>query len=506
MKKFIYSLALAGLALAACNEFDDEASKVYPDGPAISVAIEAQGDSAVAYTVTPTSGTHHYVYAFVSGSAEGYTEDDVVSVKSSVVVMGDEAVATTPVKALAPNTEYSIVAVAYNSDDKAGAVAFKSVVTSDGLNPEIKAFAITDTVMVVTFSEAVKIDTTKNFSAAIVTPNGDEAEVAKVNDVVASGKNVSFYVEGARPGVYISVGWEDGAIKDLSGLSAGPLEVGFDEENIYEQCPVGKFTIGVAGISCVGVSGSYADKDAFVLTLKTKAPIYKGYGKTAGTLGVTFSAESESVTSTVKSTAKYVDANTLSVALPASVLEGQFFSLTLDSAAVQDVDGNYNKQLTLIASDTSLLASTVLPLSAALGTFDVSYYLYKEVKAGSKTPHTEEWTIADANLNEDYEYLVTLSGVTLGTYVSTPATANCVYNSLSHRLSISTSVGVGTYKSNDYKVYLLDNDTKGDDVAALEFSKDGVATSVGTDTGYWMVYYYGLGTLDYAMNVSAKRK
>lgn len=91
MKKFIYSLAVAGLALAACNEFDDENSAVYSDGPEIKATIEAQGDSAVSYTVTASANdTHHFVYALVEGKADGYAADDVVAAEGSVVAMVDE--------------------------------------------------------------------------------------------------------------------------------------------------------------------------------------------------------------------------------------------------------------------------------------------------------------------------------------------------------------------------------------------------------------------------------
>lgn len=520
MKKFIYSLAVAGLALAACNEFDDENSAVYSDGPEIKATIEAQGDSAVSYTVTASANdTHHFVYALVEGKADGYAADDVVAAEGSVVAMVDECQVDTVksgssmttsvnvariVKGLAPNTTYSIVAVAYSSDDKPGKVAIQSATTSDGLAPEIKSFEVeNDTVVVVTFSEAVKIDSVGNFSkfsAALVKPNESGVEEAKLTNVSVSGSKVSFYVEGARPGLFVSVGWEEGAVTDLAGLPAEALEAGFDEENIYAQYPVGKFAIGVGAISCEGVSGLYADKDAFVLTLTTKQPVFVGSGKTAGSLGVTFSVKSDRVSATVSSEAEYVDENTLRVTLPEEVLLGQEFSISLDSAAVQDSYGSYNRQLTLVASDTALTVSSVLPLSAVLGSFDVAYYLYSERKAS--VPHAEEWTVTDAGVSEGYEYLVSLSGVTFG-YVDAPKDALCVYNSLTHLLSISSSVGTLSDEGDNYTVYVLDDDTDGADVAALEFTAPGKAVA----TGAWWIYLKEAdGAVDYVLNASATRK
>lgn len=518
MKKLFYSLAVAGLALAACNEFDDEKSAVYADGPDIKASIEAQGDSAVSYTVTASaSETHHFVYALVEGSADGYVADDVVAADGSVVAMVDECqidtvktgntttksvIVSKTVKGLAPNTTYSVVAVAYSSDDKPGKVAIQSATTSDGLAPVIKDFAIaSDTVVVVTFSEAVKVDTTghfSKFSAALVKPNESGVEVAKLASVVASGEKVSFFVEGVHPGLYVSVGWEEGAVKDLSGLSAEALEVGFDEENLYDQYPVGKFVIGVSSISCEGVSGLYADKDAFALTLTTKQPVFVGSGKTAASLGVTFSVKSDRVSATISSEAEYVDANTLRVTLPEEVLLGQEFAISLDSAAVQDSYGSYNKQLTLVASDTALTLSSVLPLSAALGSFDVAYYLNSEKGTVS---HSEGWTVTDAGENEGYEYLVSVSGITFG-YVDAPKDALCVYNSLTHLLSISSAVGTFSYKGSDVDVYILDKASDGDEAAAIKFSAPGKAVS----TGAWMFYLDGIGTLDYVLKASAVRK
>lgn len=514
MKKLLYSLAAAGLTLVACNEFDDENSVVFPDGPSIQASIEAQGDSAVSYTVTASANeTHHFVYALVQGEADDYQAEDVVAADGAVVAMMDtckvdgktaSAIVTRTVSGLNPNTTYSVVAVAYSSDDKAGKVASQSVTTSDGIAPEIKGFAVeSDTVVVVTFSEAVKVDTTghfSKFSAALVKPNEAGVAEAKVANVAVSGSKVSFYVEGARPGLFVSVGWEDGAIADLANLPAEGLEVGFDEENLYAQYPAGKFVIGVKAISCEGVWGSYADKDAFALTLTTRQPVFKGSGKSAASLGVTFSVKSDRVSATVASKAEYVDENTLRIVLPEEILVGQEFSLSLDSAAVQDAEGNYSKQLTLVAPDTALTLSSVLPLSSVLGTFDVAYYLYSEKP--SYPLHTEQWTVTDAGESDGYEYLVSLSGVTFG-YVDAPKDALCVYNSLTHLLSISSAVGTLSDEGEKYTVDVLDDDSDGAEVAALEFTAPGKAAA----TGAWQIYLREAdGVLNYVLNASAARK
>lgn len=500
MKKYIFSLAIASATFAACTEFDEETSKVYPDGPTVEVSIEATGDSAVSYTVTPAEGATRFAYALIEGDASNLTADDVVEAmvngKDTVKLTSESKSVTNEVKDLTPNTTYSIVAVAYNQYGNTGAVVSKSAKTSDGLDPEVESFKAIDSALVVTFSEPVVIADTAAITALKFVQNGENVEDAEISDVSVNGNKISFYIEGAKPGLYVSVGWPTGAITDKAKNPVDGIEAGFGEGYIWDRIAAGTFTIGVESMSCEGVFASYADIDKFSLTFTTDQPIFAGSDKDAALLTATYSVKSSTISAEISTIIKIIDENTVTVSLPAEVMAGQSFALTLDSAALQDVDGNYSKALTLIAADTMLTLSATTPLSEIVGTYDASYYLYSE-----KASVTEEWTIADGGESDGYEHLVSLSGVGANV-VETPATALGIYNSLTHTLSIDESIGKANYKGDEVDVYLLDNESDGEEMATIGFLSNGKAAA----TSYWMVYYDGLGTADYIMNAKLVRK
>ena len=502
MKKYIFSLAIASAAFAACTEFDEETSKVYPDGPTVEVSIEATGDSAVSYTVTPAEGATRFAYALIEGDASNLTADDVVEAmvngKDTVKLTSESKSVTNEVKDLTPNTTYSIVAVAYNQYGNTGAVVSKSAKTSDGLDPEVESFKAIDSALVVTFSEPVVIADTAAITALKFVQNGENVEDAEISDVSVNGNKISFYIEGAKPGLYVSVGWPTGAITDKAKNPVDGIEAGFGEGYIWDRIAAGTFTIGVESMSCEGVFASYADIDKFSLTFTTDQPIFAGSDEDAALLTATYSVKSSTISAEISTKIKIVDENTVTVSLPAEVMAGQSFALTLDSAALQDVDGNYSKALTLIAADTMLTLSATTPLSEIVGTYDASYDLYSEK---ASVEHAEEWTIADGGESDGYEYLVSLSGVGADV-VETPATALGIYNSLTHTLSIDETIGKANYKGDEVDVYLLDNESDGEEMATIGFLSNGKAAA----TSYWMVYYDGLGTADYIMNAKLVRK
>ena len=404
--------------------------------------------------------------------------EEIVKGKDDVKITSESKTVTNEVKDLTPNTTYSIVAVAYNQYGNTGAVVSKSAKTSDGLDPEVEDFKAIDSALVVTFSEPVVIADTAAITALKFMQNGENVEDAEISDVSVNGNKISFYIEGAKPGLYVSVGWPTGAITDKAKNPVDGIEAGFGEGYIWDRIAAGTFTIGVESMSCEGVFESYADIDKFSLTFTTDQPIFAGSDKDAALLTATYSVKSSTISAEISTIIKIVDENTVTVSLPAEVMAGQSFALTLDSAALQDVDGNYSKALTLIAADTMLTLSATKPLSEIVGTYDASYYLYSE-----KASVTEEWTIADGGESDGYEYLVSLSGVGANV-VETPATALGIYNSLTHTLSIDESIGKADYKGDKVDVYLLDNESDGEEMATIGFLSNGKAAA----TSDWMVY------------------
>ncbi len=532
MKKLIYSLAAVGLTLGACNEFDDEVSKVYPDGPAVTVDVTVSSDNSISYTVTPASGAQGYAYAIVESADKEddetvYTADDIISLidtksdfgagNARYVKTSDAASVTGEVEDLTPYGKYVFLAVAYNEYDKAGAVTAKEFQLSDSGAPEIERFDPSGTAVVVTFSEDVKVDTTgagagkyTAFTALLYSPASGTITKSYVTNVKVSGNEVYFYIDGAENGMIASIGWEsDNAITDLKGNGFGALEAGFDEDaNIIVTFENGSVKLNVESISAEGVSGSYADMDNFVLTVKTKNDIYEG------TLTATFSASDDEMSSTIKTSVTIVDKNTFTVTIPAQVLAGQSITAVLEDGALVDANGNSYTGITLISEDEAYTVAKAISLSDVIGTYSASFYLYSEVKAGSMTVHSETWTITEASKSEEYVYVVAISGITAADYPdASTVTAKGTYNELTHILSIDSKIGTANLQYKDGEeiktveapVYLLDYESDGDKTAMLEFSAAGAAAA----TSYWMVYAYDAnygGILDYMMKTTIKRQ
>lgn len=67
MKKLLYSLLVAGLALTGCANFDDEASQEYAAGNDVAINVTATTDSTFTFTLTPGADTKYYSYVVVKG-------------------------------------------------------------------------------------------------------------------------------------------------------------------------------------------------------------------------------------------------------------------------------------------------------------------------------------------------------------------------------------------------------------------------------------------------------
>ncbi len=524
MKKLIYSLAAAGLTLGACNEFDDEVSKVYPDGPSVKVEVAVESDNSISYTVVPASGAQSYAYAIVEKGTDGqYTADDIISLvdpKSDFgsgvgrfVYTATAATAEGKVEDLTPYGEYVFLAVAYNEYDKAGAVTAKEFQLSDNVAPELESIGTSDTALVLTFSEAVKVDTTganegkwSAYTALLLSKESSDVVESYVTNVEVSGNEVKFYIDGVTNGIYASIGWDsDNAITDLKGNGFGAIEAGFDEDNnIFAQFDYSAAKLNVVSITAEGVSGSYADKDNFVLTVKTKDAIYEG------SLIATFSASDDNMASVIKTSVTIVDKNTFTVTLPTAVLVGQTITAELEEGALVDANGNDFAGITLISEEEAYTAAEAIPLSDVIGTYSANFALYTELKLGSKEFHSETWTIADAGVSEGYDYAVTISGITAaGLADASTVAANGLYNALTHILSINSKIGttkieIEGEETVEAPIYLLDYASNGDEMAMLQFSAAGIASA----TSYWYVYAADEngGVMDYMMRTTIQRQ
>ena len=529
MKKLIYSIAAASLALTACNDFDEESSKVYPDGPSVAVEVTVESDVQIAYSVTPASGAQSFAYALVEDNGAEYSADDIIDLVSNKTDFGvgvthnamtaDESSAAGTVTNLDPNGSYVLLAVAYNQYGKTGDVAAKHFQMSDSGKPTLVSVSATDAALVLSFSEPMKADTTgastgncSAFSAVLFSANSSNATEAVVKNVVVDGSDIYFYVDGAAPGYYVSIGWaDDNAVTDAAGNAYGAVEIGFDEEagNISAQYTLAdEFEFTVELSKTTGTSGVYAEIGEAIFYFTTSEAVYAGTGATSE---VVISAESDAVSSTIKTVIQVVDKNTIAFVLPSALVAGQTFTAELSAGALQDAEGNACKAVTLIGEDDAYTAATAFSAAAAnlYGTYSVSYYFYTEVSEGQYTLHSETWTIAANGDAENYEYPVLISGITAdGTANASTSATSGVYNSLTHILTFGDEEPFGTYQASDdatpADLYLLDYGSKGAEGAHLKFAAPGTATA----TDYWYLYAdsEAIGTLDYIMKATIVRQ
>ena len=136
MKKVLYILAMVTLVLTSCTTWDDAVTENYGDGPSISIDIQAVAptDSAFTITLTPASGTTYYTY-IIDANDEAETLDAATFLRggygNTVLNTTQNPTLTLPIKNAAPNTTYQVYAVASNDKGIVGAVANKSIKTSD---------------------------------------------------------------------------------------------------------------------------------------------------------------------------------------------------------------------------------------------------------------------------------------------------------------------------------------------------------------------------------------
>ena len=145
MKKVLFALSIAALALASCTEFEAETPVTYETADVPVISAEVTSDTSIKIKVEPGANTGYYAYAFVAG------EVDPAEVNPATLLAGKFAALKTEVansakadslvaeiKKLSPNTKYTLVAVA--SDQKTQAlseVVAKTLKTTDETVPEV---------------------------------------------------------------------------------------------------------------------------------------------------------------------------------------------------------------------------------------------------------------------------------------------------------------------------------------------------------------------------------
>ena len=234
---------MAAIVAAGCTNFGDEnqLSLGAAPGAVISdVVAEADGDS-ITFNLAPSKEAGYYAWVVVKSElvdstlqADRILKKLVAGVANGLINYTDKPTSTIGVGKLTPFTVYQIYAVTSSKDGVVSKVENFSIRTlDDGSKPTPKGVAIADTIVTLTFHEPLKLGTSKVFvsyfakntvsganplviAAGYEDFNPQNIEVA-AERLSVSGNKLIVELPNAPAGVYASITYEEGAVKDLDG-------------------------------------------------------------------------------------------------------------------------------------------------------------------------------------------------------------------------------------------------------------------------------------------------
>lgn len=364
MKKLLYSLLVAGLALTGCANFDDEASQEYAAGNDVAINVTATTDSTFTFTLTPGADTKYYSYVVVKGSvvdesisASTLLKGQYKGVVGNVVSAAANATYTESMRdaktkaALGlPNTSYVIYAIAENDKGMTGNITSKVVSTSDGILPFVtkKSGDADKKVMTLTFDGPVTAGTGKVTAKYYQEYGGKFIDIPATGIVVTiSGNVVTISTPDAPAGAIVLISWEEGAFVDAAGNKCAALESGLNSAGdgftgINYQIKKVAFELPRVG---------FTDNGKLVSTLPGTANfdfnIYaKPEGKLTGDVSLIYKTATKVTTLALDTTQWSVNGKNLTFAIPEAPANGTFVGLTIKEGTILDDLGNPNQAVT----------------------------------------------------------------------------------------------------------------------------------------------------------------
>lgn len=297
MKKIFTYLAVAALVAVACDDmYGPVETPVAPDkAGSVEIQIDTLGDDTLAFTLSPVGDAAYYSYFVAAGPAQAVDSAAVYQCKLDGLIKGtfkaaEDSVAHLAVGELAPNTPYTIYAVAGSPMGIAGSIAVKEVVTTDGITVKLVDYddTVSDSTIVLTFSEKVYLGEGK-VTATYYARNLEYKEMGTVeavaDSVLVEGNTVTVQFAGLPHGADWSIAWPEGTFTDsaknkVKALVAGQwakdesgkdvqvgvwsrkdtvafaLEDAFPEEQqMFNDWTKAEFTVGLAVDSTLAVAG-----------------------------------------------------------------------------------------------------------------------------------------------------------------------------------------------------------------------------------------------------------
>ena len=293
MKKIFTYLAVAALVAVACDDmYGPVETPVAPDkAGSVEIQIDTLGDDTLAFTLSPVGDAAYYSYFVAAGPAQAVDSVAVYQCKLDGLIKGtfkaaEDSVAHLALGELAPNTPYTIYAVAGSPMGIAGSIAVKEVVTTDGVTIKVVDFddTVTDSTVVLTFSEEVfpgKGEITATYYASNLGFKEMGTVKAVADSVIFDGKTVTVQFAGLPHGAHWAVSYPEGTFTDsaqneIAALTSGysseakkmvgvcsrkdtvafALEAAFPkEQQMFNDWTKAEFTVGLAVDSTLAVAG-----------------------------------------------------------------------------------------------------------------------------------------------------------------------------------------------------------------------------------------------------------
>lgn len=233
MKKLLYSLMTAVIALTSCTTWDDPKTENYGEGPSIEVSIAAVAptDSAFVVSIVPGAGTTYYAFV-MDANDEAETLDAATLLKggygNNVVNTSKYPSLTIPVDGMEPNTTYQVYAVASNEKGIIGKISVASIKTTDSGKPTFTQFSADASAKsaTVTFNQAITRGEGK--VSGVYYKEWDFENPVPLTDediaVEVSGKTMKLTAADVPAGAYLLFSWDEGTVVDATGNKCAAFE------------------------------------------------------------------------------------------------------------------------------------------------------------------------------------------------------------------------------------------------------------------------------------------
>ena len=356
MKRLLYFIITAAVALTGCTTWDDPTTENYGAGPSIevSVAAAAPTDSAFVITIVPGEGTTYYAYVLdANDEAEELNATTLLKggYGNSVFNTSKNPTLTIPVKGMAPNTTYQVYAVASNDKGIVGKVANASIKTTDSGKPTFVSFAAgpTNAAATATFNQAIARGTGK-VSGVYYKEFDWENPVALTEEdinIEVKGANATFTTPNVPAGAYVLISWEEGAFVDAVGNKCAAFASTYNEatdkfSGVYMHVANVNWEITDAYVSPAS-GAAIGDWTAFTGTITMPFDIFSIAEEIkTGDLAVTYSNSNRTVTYKLSADKWTAAKQSISFVLPVEPTVGDIIFVAIKEGILYDVYGNVN--------------------------------------------------------------------------------------------------------------------------------------------------------------------